>query len=90
LKNFPNQIEHTIQWARDKFEGQFAEAYQELSMFVNSKDRFMKKVREEFEEKRKTGMLGPLRTSLENVNSLFAVYKAGSYEECVKMGRLLF
>jgi len=25
LKNFPNQIEHTIQWARDYFEGMFVE-----------------------------------------------------------------
>ena len=23
LKNFPNAIEHTIQWARDEFEGLF-------------------------------------------------------------------
>lgn len=59
-------------------------------MFVGSKDRFITKVKEVFEEKKKTGMLGQLRTSLENVKSLFAVYQAGSYEECVKMGRLLF
>lgn len=90
LKNFPNQIEHTIQWARDKFEGQFTEAYNELQMFVGSKDRFITKVKEVFEEKKKTGMLGQLRTSLENVKSLFGVYQAGSFEECVKMGRLLF
>merc|ERR1711876_177336 len=25
LKNFPNAIEHTLQWARDMFEGQFTE-----------------------------------------------------------------
>ena len=26
LKNFPNAIEHTLQWARDLFEGQFTQA----------------------------------------------------------------
>ncbi len=26
LKNFPNAIEHTLQWARDVFEGQFTQA----------------------------------------------------------------
>ena len=25
LKNFPNAIEHTLQWARDVFEGQFTQ-----------------------------------------------------------------
>lgn len=25
LKNFPNAIEHTLQWARDTFEGLFAQ-----------------------------------------------------------------
>jgi hypothetical protein len=59
-------------------------------MFVNSKERFLTKVKEVFEEKKKTGMLGQLRNSLENVKALFGVYQAGSFEECVKMGRLLF
>ena len=30
LKNFPYQIEHTIQWARDYFEGCFADPSAEL------------------------------------------------------------
>ena len=25
LKNFPNQIEHTLQWAREQFEGTFTQ-----------------------------------------------------------------
>ena len=33
LKNFPYQIEHTIQWARDYFEGTFAEPSGDLSSF---------------------------------------------------------
>ena len=28
LKNFPNQIEHTLQWARDLFEGTFTQGPQ--------------------------------------------------------------
>ena len=30
LKNFPNQIEHTIQWSRDLFEGAFRQASSNL------------------------------------------------------------
>lgn len=35
LKNFPYQIEHTIQWARDYFEGIFSEPSSELQKFYN-------------------------------------------------------
>lgn len=37
LKNFPYQIEHTIQWARDYFEGTVAEPSQELKRFYDNK-----------------------------------------------------
>ncbi len=45
LKNFPNQIEHTLQWARDLFEGTFSQAplsakqYLEEANFVESTKR---------------------------------------------------
>jgi hypothetical protein len=32
LKNFPAKIEHTIQWARDWFEGTFKQAADEVRM----------------------------------------------------------
>ncbi|XP_059481585.1 ubiquitin-like modifier-activating enzyme 1 [Neocloeon triangulifer] len=34
LKNFPNAIEHTLQWARDAFEGLFTQAAESASMFL--------------------------------------------------------
>ncbi|XP_059490733.1 ubiquitin-like modifier-activating enzyme 1 [Neocloeon triangulifer] len=34
LKNFPNSIEHTLQWARDAFEGLFTQAAESASMFL--------------------------------------------------------
>ena len=33
IKNFPNSIEHTIQWARDEFEGLFTKAPQNVELF---------------------------------------------------------
>ena len=50
LRNFPNQIEHTIQWARDKFEGYFAEGYAALKGYIESKDKFLNDLRKQFEE----------------------------------------
>lgn len=35
LKNFPNAIEHTLQWARDMFEGIFRQAAENASMYIN-------------------------------------------------------
>jgi ubiquitin-activating enzyme E1 len=38
LKSFPNQIEHTIAWARDKFEGHFTNAPQEALNYLTTDD----------------------------------------------------
>lgn len=35
LKNFPNAIEHTLQWARDMFEGIFTQNPQNASQYIN-------------------------------------------------------
>ncbi|XP_071033446.1 ubiquitin-like modifier-activating enzyme 1 isoform X2 [Parasteatoda tepidariorum] len=34
LKNFPNAIEHTLQWARDEFEGLFKQAAENASLYL--------------------------------------------------------
>lgn len=36
LKNFPSQIEHTIQWARDWYEGIFKQAADDSNTYMNS------------------------------------------------------
>jgi len=38
LKSFPNQIQHTIQWARDKFENLFFLKPQELKKALDEDD----------------------------------------------------
>lgn len=37
LKNFPNAIEHTLQWARDNFEGFFKKSAENASQFISDK-----------------------------------------------------
>ncbi|XP_023265943.1 ubiquitin-like modifier-activating enzyme 1 [Seriola lalandi dorsalis] len=34
LKNFPHRIEHTLQWARDQFEGLFKQTPENLNLFL--------------------------------------------------------
>ena len=36
LKNFPNQIEHTLQWARDQFEGTFTNVSRFLNLYCTN------------------------------------------------------
>lgn len=35
LKNFPNAIEHTLQWARDSFEGAFNKAAENAAQYIS-------------------------------------------------------
>ena len=34
LKNFPNAIEHTLQWARDQFEGLFSNTAENVDQYI--------------------------------------------------------
>jgi ubiquitin-activating enzyme E1 len=47
LKNFPYQIEHTIQWARDYFEGTFSEASAELVSFFENREEFLAELKKQ-------------------------------------------
>lgn len=45
MKNFPNAIEHTLQWARDAFEGLFRQSAENASQYLgdsNFMDRVLK------------------------------------------------
>jgi len=35
LKNFPNQIQHTLQWARDYFEGEFKQSGEDVNSYLS-------------------------------------------------------
>merc|ERR1719310_829155 len=81
LKNFPNAIEHPLQWARDMFEGQFTQAPLTASQYV-----------EEPQFKEKTLALPgaqPLDT-LQTVLKLVVKEKPDSFKECVAWARLLW
>jgi len=79
LKNFPNAIEHTLQWARDMFEGQFTQAPLTASQYI-----------EEAQFKEKTLALPgaqPLDT-LQTVLRLIVKEKPDNFNDCVAWARL--
>merc|ERR1719213_506537 len=81
LKNFPNAIEHTIQWARDMFEGQFTQAPLTASQYIEDP---------QFKEKTMT-LPGsqPLET-MQTVLRMVVQEKPDSFKECVALARLLW
>ena len=38
LNNFPNQIQHTLQWARDVFEGIFKQSAEDVNSYLTATD----------------------------------------------------
>merc|ERR1711936_1217770 len=79
LKNFPNAIEHTLQWARDTFEGTFTQAPLTASQYIEE---------EGFKDKT-LALPGaqPLDT-METVARLLVKERPSNFEDCVAWARL--
>lgn len=85
LKNFPYQIEHTIQWARDYFEGTFAEASGELVSFFENREEFLAELKKQHRQNPTT-----LRGKLESIKKLYQANSKKSYEVCVELAVGIF
>lgn len=83
LRNFPNQIEHCIEWGRDKFNEHFVDTPGDLINFLDNQKRFV------FELKSDSTSSG-VRASLDRINNFIAMKQSSSFESCVKLGRELF
>jgi len=80
LKNFPNQIEHTIQWSRDLFEGLFKQPAENVNLYLsqpNFIDNLMKQT-------------GNQKDTLETVKDYLVVQRAFKFEQCIEWARLKF
>ena len=80
LKNFPNAIEHTLQWARDDFEGLFKQSAEQAYLYLND-PQFLDRTC-------KLSGNQPVET-LEAVKKVLTE-RTTSFPECVKWARLYF
>ncbi|KAK7916550.1 hypothetical protein WMY93_012311 [Mugilogobius chulae] len=84
LKNFPHRIEHTLQWARDQFEGLFKQTPKNMMMYLRDED-FMNQTLGR-------GEVEALQTFTEVWNGLVELESGGkrpkTWEDCVKWARL--
>lgn len=79
LKNFPNAIEHTLQWARDNFEGTFKQAAENAAQYITD-PTYIERVL-------KYPGVQPLEV-LESVKIALIDDKPKDFFDCVKWARL--
>jgi ubiquitin-activating enzyme E1 len=80
LKNFPNQIQHTLQWARDWFEGEFKQSAEEVNNYLSQPpEQYL----ESLQPNTKTETLLKIRTTLVDERPV-------TFEDCVVWSRLKF
>ena len=83
LRNFPNQIEHCIEWGRDKFNELFVDTPGDLISFLDNPKLFLAQLKA---NSTSSGML----TSLERIANLLEMKKSSSFEACVTLAREQF
>jgi ubiquitin-activating enzyme E1 len=81
LKQYPNKIEHTIQWARDIFEKEFAQDATRLGEYLDNDPRYFENLKEnnpgDF-----VSMLGAVVSTVEA--------RPTSFADCVRLARKRF
>jgi ubiquitin-activating enzyme E1 len=80
LKNFPNAIEHTIQWARDLFEGMFTQPAENVNLYLSTNNYV--------DSLLKQG--GNHKDTLESILNFLVTEKPLTFEECIVWARLKF
>ncbi|KAH7967635.1 hypothetical protein HPB52_001512 [Rhipicephalus sanguineus] len=82
IKHFPNNIEHTLQWARDEFEGLFKQAAANAVQYLNDPEFLPKMTR--------SLPLSQQVVTLEEVKKILLDQRATVFDDCVVFARLRF
>lgn len=82
LKNFPYQIEHTLQWARDFFEGAFHSSAEEANGYITRRQAYL-------DDLRKQGP-GTMLSTLETVHDCLVAKRPTSIDDCAVWARMQF
>lgn len=78
LKNFPNAIEHTLQWARDNFEGLFRQSAENAAQYI-ADSQFIDRTL-------KLPGVQPLEV-LESVKTALVDDRPNTFNDCIKWAR---
>jgi len=83
LRNFPNLIEHTIEWARDNFAGLFTIPAQQAEEFMRNPKTFAERTAKNHSEYDKNEIV-------ENVKRILGADRPKDFSDCIKWARNLF
>lgn len=83
IRNFPNLIEHTIEWGRSQFEGYFNEVPRNAADYVKNSETFLKRIAQG------TTITGMIQ-SLQDILELLKLKKQNSFDSCVRFAREKF
>jgi len=81
LHHYPNRIEHTIQWARDMFEGIFRNVQENVNAYLTQPN---------FLENLKTQSSAIQLEIVSGIHASLVTDKAVSFENCIQWARLQF
>ncbi|KAI8850612.1 ubiquitin-activating emzyme E1 [Chytridium lagenaria] len=80
LKNFPNAIEHTIQWARDLFEGLFRNPAENVNLFLTQANFVETTLKSS----------GSQKEMIDNIIAFLVTAKPLTFDECIIWARLKY
>lgn len=83
LRNFPNQIEHCIEWGRDKFNTLFTDRAQDAISFLENQEKFVAELKQ---NNTSSGELD----KLQEIKNLIDLKVSADYSKCVAVARDLF
>ncbi|XP_010731086.3 ubiquitin-like modifier-activating enzyme 1 [Larimichthys crocea] len=83
LKNFPHRIEHTLQWARDQFEGLFKQTPENVNLFLRDEGFVVRTLGHGDAEALE--VLGGVWSSLEDIKA--GGQRPTKWEDCVSWAR---
>jgi len=83
LRNFPNQIEHCIEWGRDLFNRQFFDTPNDVISYIEKPQVFLGQL------KQNTTITG-VRTAMEEVKKMVDLKKSADFKKCIEVARLAF
>lgn len=82
IRNFPSQIEHCIEWGREKFNTLFVERPNEIVKYIDNSESFLKEVEK--------GTISETRAALEKLRTSFDLRKNSNFQSCVDAARKQF
>ena len=83
LRNFPNQIEHCIEWGRDLFNKLFVDRPNDAAGYLDKPQSFVNDLK-------KSSTISGVKDQMEEVKKIIDLKKSADFSKCVSVAREYF